>query len=85
MVSSVTPPTEDEGAEVDGTVEAKGAIVCVWGHLGLSYASLCRTVAASMVPTMEKWGETRKETEKWQSNHVIAEGKMSLSQVAVSL
>ena len=54
MVSSVTPPAEDEGAEVDGAVEARGAIVCVWGHLGLSCASLPRTVAVSIAPITEK-------------------------------
>ena len=54
MALSVTPPVEDERVEVDGAVEARGAAVYVWGLLGLSCASLCRTVAASMVPTMEK-------------------------------
>ena len=85
MASNVTPPTEDKGAEVDGAVEARGAAVYVWGRLGLSRALLRRTVEASMAPIMEKWGETMKETKKWWSVHVIAEGKMSLSRVAVSL
>ena len=40
MASSVTPPAEDEGAEEDGVVEAEGAIVCVWGCLGLNCAVL---------------------------------------------
>ena len=46
MASSVTPPTKDEGDEVDGVVEARGVAVSVRGRLGLSYASLRRTVAA---------------------------------------
>ena len=32
-----------------------------------------------------KWSEEGKGTEKWHKIRVIAEGKMSLSQVAVSL
>ena len=32
-----------------------------------------------------KWSEEGKRTEKWHRIRVIAEGKMSLSQVAVSL
>ena len=36
MVSSVTSPLEDEGAEVDGAVEAGGAAVSVHGRLGRS-------------------------------------------------
>ena len=48
MASRVTPPVEDEGVEVDGAVEARGVTVPVWGHLSLSYASLCQTVAVSM-------------------------------------
>ena len=35
MVSSVTSPLEDEGAEMDGVVEAGGA-VSVHGRLGRS-------------------------------------------------
>ena len=33
MASRVTPPVEDERAEVDGVVEARGAVVSVWGCL----------------------------------------------------
>ena len=29
MASNVTPPVKDKGAEVDGAVEARGAVVCV--------------------------------------------------------
>ena len=48
MASSVTPPTDDEGAEVDGAVEAGGVTNSVRGRLGLSCVLLCLTVAASM-------------------------------------
>ena len=48
MASRVTTPAEDEEAEVDGEIETGGVTVFVRGRLGLSYASLCRTVAASM-------------------------------------
>ena len=48
MASSVTPPIEDEGAEVDGAVEARGAAISVWGYLGFNCAALRRTLAASM-------------------------------------
>ena len=58
MASSVTPLVENEGAEVDGTVEAGGAAVCVWGYLGLSCAALRRTVAASMAHMKVKWGDS---------------------------
>ena len=54
MASNVTSLAKDEGVEVDGAVEARGAAVYVWGPLGLSCASLRRTVAASMAPIMEK-------------------------------
>ena len=54
MASNVTPLAEDEGAEVDGAVEARGAAVYVWGRLGLSRALLRRIVEASMAPIMEK-------------------------------
>ena len=48
MASKVTPPTEDEGAEVDGAVQVRGVAVFVQGHLGLSCALLRLTVVASM-------------------------------------
>ena len=51
---SATPPTEDEGAKVDGVVAIGGAAVCVWGYLGLSYAALYLMVAMSMALIMEK-------------------------------
>ena len=54
MASSITPPTDDEGAEVDGAVEAGGAAVFVWSYLDLSCASLRRTIIAFMAPITEK-------------------------------
>ena len=48
MASNVTPPAEDEEAEVDGVVEVGGVTVSVRGRLDLSYASLRRTVATFM-------------------------------------
>ena len=36
MASSVTPPVEDEGAEVEGAVEVRGVAVSVWGCLSRS-------------------------------------------------
>ena len=42
------PPADEEGAEVDGAVEAGGVAISVQGRLGLSCASLHRTVVASM-------------------------------------
>ena len=37
MASRVIPSTKNEGAEVDGAVEAGGVIVSIWGRLGLSW------------------------------------------------
>ena len=54
MASRVTPPVEDEGAEVVGVVEARGATVSVYVRLEQSWASLRLTVAVSMAPIMEK-------------------------------
>ena len=57
MASRVTPPAEDEGAEVDGVVEAGGAVVSVRGCLDQSYVVLHRTVAAFMAHMKVKWGD----------------------------
>ena len=46
MASSVTPPTEEEGVEMDGVAGARGAAVSVCVHLRRSWASLRLTVAA---------------------------------------
>ena len=79
----VTPPAEEEGVEVDAAEGVGG--VADPDHLERSCASLHLTVAASMTHITEKWSEMGKETEKWHKILVIAEGKMSLSQVVVSL
>ena len=47
MASRVTPPTEEEGAEVDGVEEAGGVAVSICGRFGWSWASLHLTIAAS--------------------------------------
>ena len=57
MASSVTPPAEEEGAEVDGAEEAEGATISVCVYLGRSWASLRLTVAASMAPMTKKWSD----------------------------
>ena len=80
IASRVTPPTEEEEAEVDG-VEGVGGV----DHLIRSCASLRLMVAASMAHMTWKWSETGKGTKKWRKILVIAEGKMSLSWVAVFL
>jgi len=79
----VTPPAKEEGTEVDGAKEVGGATIL--DLLERSCASLRLTVVASMAHITWKWLETRKGTEKWRKILVIAKGKMSLSQVAVSL
>ena len=48
MALRVTPPAEDEGEEVDGAVEARRAVVSIWGYLGQSCATLHLTVVMSM-------------------------------------
>ena len=54
IASRVTPPAEDEGKEVDGAIEAGGAVVSVWGYLERSCAILRIMVAASMAHTYVK-------------------------------
>ena len=88
MSPSDTLLEEKEGADVDGA-DWDGA---KWGGgatesvcRDLNCASLRLTVAVSMAHMIEKWVEEGKGTEKWRKIFVIAEGKMSLSQVAVSL
>ena len=48
MALRVTPPAEDEGAEVDEVEEVGGEAVSIRGHLGLSCTSLRQTRATSM-------------------------------------
>ena len=88
MSPSDTSLEEDEGADVDG-VDRDGAeregrateSVCC----DLNYTSLRLTVAVFMAHMIEKWVEEGKGTEKWRKIFMVAELKISLSQVAVSL
>ena len=79
----VTPPVEEEGAEVDG-VEGVGGATNL-DHLEHSYALLRLIVAVLMAHITWKWSEMGKGTEKWCKILMIAEGKTSLSRVTVSL
>ena len=88
MSLSDTSLIEDEGEDVDGAnqdgaEQEEGAAKS--DCCDLNYASLCLTIAASMAYMTEKWSEEGKGTEKWYKICVIAEEKMSLSRVAVSL
>ena len=83
MSSSVTLLVEEEGADVD-RVEGVGRAT-VLDHLNRNYALLSLTVAYSVAHITEKWSDEGKGTEKWHKIHVIAERKISLSQVVVSL
>ena len=69
---------ERDGAEREG-----GAVESDCHDLNCT--SLCLTVVTSMAHMTEKWLEEGKGTEKWHKICVIAEGKMSLSWVVVSL
>ena len=69
---------ERDGAELEG-----GATESVCRDPNC--VSLRLTVVASMTHMTEKWTEEGKGTEKWHRIRMIAKGKMSLSQVAVSL
>ena len=51
---SITPPTEEEGVDVDGAEEAGRVAISVYGHFGRSWASLRLTDAPLMVPMIEK-------------------------------
>ena len=88
MSSKVTLLIEEEGADVDGAdqdrAEREGRAV-EFDYRDLNCASLRLTVATSMAHMIEKWSEEGKGTEKWHKIRVIAERKMSLSWVAVSL
>ena len=88
MSPSDTSLKEEEGVDVDGAnrdgVEREGGAAESVSR-DLNYASLRLTIAASMVHMTEKWVEEGKGTEKWHKILVIANGKMSLSQVAISL
>ena len=90
MASRVTPAAKEEEAKVEGvekeegTTEAIGASVSTHGRFGQNWALLRRTKLALMAPIVVKYGESGMRMEKWRRIHVIAEGKMSLSCVAVS-
>ena len=79
MASSVTPPAEDEGAKVDGAVEARGATVFVWGCLGRSCAALRRTIATLMAHMNNEVGRLRigdrkmakEPRDRWRKNEFI--------------
>ena len=72
-----------DGADRDGAEQEGGAAEFIYHDL--NYASLRLTVAASMAHMIEKWLEEGKGTEKWHKIRMIAEGKISLSRIAVSL
>ena len=83
IASRVAPFTEVEGAEVDGVEGVGGAAVL--NRLDQNCASLRLIVAASIAHITLKWSDMGKGTEKWCKILLIAQGKMSLSQVAESL
>ena len=88
MSSRVIPLIEEEGVDVDGAdrdgAKQEGGAAKSNCH-DLNYTSLCLTVVASMAHMTEKWLEEGKGTEKWHKICAIAEGKISLSWVAISL
>ena len=79
MASCVIPPIEDEGPEVDGAVEVRGATISIRGCPGLSCVALRRTKVASVAHMNVKCGDSGLEIEKWRRILVIAEEKKSLS------
>ena len=62
IASKVTPPTQEEGAKVDGA-EGMGRAADL-DCLERSYASFYLTVVASIVHITWKWSDTEKGTEK---------------------
>ena len=88
MSLSDTSLVEEEGADVDGAerdgAEREGG-AAEFDYRDLNYASLRLTVAASIAHMTEKGSKEGKGTKKWHKIRVIAERKMSLSWVAVSL
>ena len=54
----VTPPTDEEGANVEEAKEAGRVTVAVCGHFGRSWASLNLMVATSMAHITAKWGDS---------------------------
>ena len=80
MSPSDTSLVEKEGADVDGAEQAAES-----DYRDLNCALLRLTVTASMAHMTEKWSEEGKGTKNWHRIRVIAERKMSLSRVVVSL
>ena len=72
-----------DGADQDGAKQEGGAAESDCREL--NYAWLCLTVTTSMAHMTKKWSKEGKEMEKWRKIRMITKGKMSLSQVAVSL
>ena len=58
MASRVTPPTEEEGAEMDGVEDVERVTVLVRGRFGQSWASLYLTVTVSMTHMVGKCGDS---------------------------
>ena len=54
MASRVTPPAEEEGAEVDRAEETGGVVITVRSYFSQSWASLHLTVTASIAHIGEK-------------------------------
>ena len=50
----VTPPADEEGADVEGAEEAGGVAVSVRGCFGRSWVSLRLTIAVSMAHITDK-------------------------------
>ena len=48
IASRVTPPIDEEGADVEGAKKARGVTIFVCGYFSQSWASLRLMVAASM-------------------------------------
>ena len=90
MASRVTPTAEEEGAKVEGvkeeggTGEAVGSSVTPRGRFSWNWVSLCWIEPALMAPMVVKKGEEGMKMEKHWRIRMIAEGRMSLSWVAVS-
>ena len=79
---------ESKGFKVameNGTLKVLHGALVVMMVTHQRWASLSVTVAASMAHITEKCVDSGSETEKWQRSLMIAEGKMSLSRVVVSL
>ena len=83
MSLSDTLLVEEEGVERDGAKQERR--ISKSDCRDLNCASLRLMVAASIAHMIEKWSEKGKGTEKWHRIRVIAEGKMGLSRVAISL